>query len=229
MIDSIEKLILAEGGGGWIVPVIVFLFYGVVNISKMIAERKQQQKLDEQPTEMSKANKPAGNVDYTTTRRAKNLPYAPKNDMPPVQKIPQRIQPRPEVRPIPVARPAQTPVRAQRPVPVHRETPAQRPAKQVQRSTNIKQVSVQPDRKRFSQSPSSAKEQVSQRKSVPKKRTVHQPKPAAQRVASAPAPAAQQNLLKLFQNSNEIKKGILYAEILGKPMALRDDQNLSLL
>lgn len=230
MIDLLDNIIMAgRGSGGWIGPLFLILFFVFINVAKVIAQRKQQQKLDEKPTDLSRPRqKTVQPTDYTTTRRSQNLPYAPKNEMPAAQNIqPRAQQPDPQQQK-PVKRTVQqAPAHAQR-----TETVQSRPQKPVQRQTRdqkirsprtVQQAASQPTRRLQRQPRAVPKKQIKQQKVVQTTRPVQQQKAVRQPVKTKPAATG---LIHLLQNSNELKKGIIYAEILGKPAALKDDYNV---
>ena len=210
MIDSIGKLLIAGWEGSWIIPLIVFLFYVFINISRVIAERKDQ-KLAEQPSDLKRPrHRPIDGPNYSTKHRVRNLPKAPKHDSPAMQKIPPCIQPQTEVKPAPFDRHTQTRVKQQ-----------DQPLKFY---NSVQQISVHPDRKLFNQSSIEEKKHIPQNIEIPiiMKQSVDHKTTLPQRPLTAPT--SQPRFLHLFPNSLELKKGILYAEILGKPIALKDYQ-----
>lgn len=207
--NDLFELILAAGGKqrdfSWIFPLVLFVVYGISAIGKVIQNKQSQQPDEEKETEQKPRYKPIEQKQEPLTpeqRRAQRLPYAPK------QGQPHQPQPRPAAPAL--ARPErhmETVVVEQRSAPIARPVTRQPAPRPVQAAVRKRTHAVQ------------ARAAVATKKQIaptPPK----QPLPVAEIL---PKPALKKSrLAELLTDKNDLRRGIIYSEIFGKPVAIRD-------
>jgi hypothetical protein len=220
--NNLLEMILAarKKGGGfeWIVPLIFVGVYIVGGIAKMRAAKKEgAAEPEEKPGALggegklrykaldgtAAARRPAPKL-RSVQPRAKQLPYAKPSAQPTAQR-PTPRQPRPVAPgPQPIVRPI--PVQARREGQIQVPRPRPRPAPAAPRPW--------PKHKRAEPKPAP---RVAQKPRLPQK-------PAAAVVSEPPAQIVRKRrtLRQDLSGSSNLQRAIIYSEILGKPLALRD-------
>jgi len=224
MIDFLETIVAArKKGGGWIVPIIFVVIYIVSALAKLKRGGAEEDiELEKRPSlrdtegkfrykaldEAGARERPAGPRPVPT--RAKTLPYA-KPGAPGAQ----RQRPAPS-QPLPV-QPRQPQPVSRRPQPTVQPRPARvpshlRPQEPPVRPGPIRPAQASPPRPRPKTTP-----RVAQKLRRPQK-------PAAAVVSEPPAQVVRKRrtLRQDLSGSSNLQRAIIYSEILGKPLALRD-------
>jgi hypothetical protein len=227
--------ILAKSGLGDLAPILII---GAIMIFKAIgkalsekaAEKAEDMRLAEKGEKEGPRYKPIAQEDETklrykpipetnrqqrsvlrpTTSKSQDLPYAPRRTAKPAPKPKQRMQAEPIQVERPKSRKAARATEPQEVIPYAKsipETPkrtAERPKPRQTRPAHrniARQVSAVQARK----------QQARQQQKPP----VQTPKQATEQ------PRSQQSLIDSLRNKDNLKRAILYSEILGKPIALR--------
>jgi len=223
MTDLLEMILAArrKGGGGWVqllIPIAFVVIYVISGLAKMkrgaqdedIELEEREQPAPGQPGEFrykvlddtAAAKRPA--PPRSVQPRAKQLPYAKPSAQPTAQR-PTPRQSRP-VAPGPQPRVRPRPIQARREAKIQVPRPRPRPAPSAARP--------RPKHKRAEPKPAP---RVAQKPRQPQK-------PAAAAVSEPPAEAVRKRrtLRQDLSGSSNLQRAIIYSEILGKPLALRD-------
>ena len=222
MTDLLEMILAArrKGGGGWVqllIPIVFVVIYVISGLAKMKRGASDEDiELEEEPSlrdtegklrykaldEAGARERPA--APRSVQPRAKQLPYAKPSAQPTAQR-PAPRQPRP-VAPGPQPRVRPRPVQAQREGQIQVPRLRPRPAPAAGRP--------RPKHKRDEPKPAP---RVAQKPRQPQK-------PAAAVVSEPPAEAVRKRrtLRQDLSGSSNLQRAIIYSEILGKPLALRD-------
>jgi hypothetical protein len=216
MIDFLETFLAArKKGGGWIVPIIFVVIYIVSALGKLKKGGAQEDiEFEKRPSlrdtegklrykaldEAGARERPAG--PRPVPPRTKTLPYAKPGVQPTTQRQPQPVtrRPQPTVQP----RPARVPSYMRPQMPPVRPGPI-RPAQMPPLQPRPKQQRVKP-------------------KAAPRVEKPRQPQKAAAAVVKPPAEVVHKSrtLRADLRGSSNLQRAIIYSEILGKPLALRD-------
>jgi len=226
MIDFLETIVAArKKGGGWIIPIIFVVIYIVSALAKLKRGGAEKDiELEKRPSlrdtegklrykaldEAGARERPAG--PRPVPPRAKTLPYA-KPGAPGAPR--ERPAPR---QPLPV-QPSQPQPAARRPQPTVQPRPARVPS-----HLRPQEPPVRPGPIRAAQTPRprpkpikpKAAPRVAQKPRKPQKVAAVETKPPAQIVRKRASLRAD------LSGSSNLQRAIIYSEILGKPLALRD-------
>ncbi len=217
MTDLLEMILAArrKGGGGWVqllIPIVFVVIYVVSGLAKMKrGARDEDIELEEEPSlrdtegklrykaldEAGARERPA--APRSVQPRAKQLPYAKPSARPAAQR-PAPRQPRQpaELRPVQDRRQIQPQIQRPRP----------RPAPAARRHTRPR---PKPERAEPKPAP-----RVAQKPRLPQKPAAAAVKPPAEVVHK------RRTLRQDLSGSSNLQRAIIYSEILGKPLALRD-------
>lgn len=228
MIDFLETVVAArKKGGGWIVPIIFVVIYIVSALAKLKRGGAEKDiELEKRPSlretegkfrykaldEAGARERPAG--PRPVPPRAKTLPYA-KPGAPGAPR--QRPAPR---QPLPV-QPRQPQPAARRPQPTVQPRPARvpshlRPQVPSVRPGPIRAAQAPPSRPRPKPIKPKAAPRVAQKPRQPQKVAAAAVKPPAEAVRK------RRTLRQDLSGSSNLQRAIIFSEILGKPLALRD-------
>ncbi|MCK4960176.1 MAG: hypothetical protein KAT00_12270 [Planctomycetes bacterium] len=238
--NGICETILAESGGWFqiLVAVAFMVIYGLGGLAKVRNAQKEAEEEGHEPEHPDERPqrppryKPIGDqpaTRRTTSQRARTLPYA--RDAGTGEPAETRPQPR-QVHPVP--RPASRPQTPQQPTPARVHRPAspspppvpqaqhgQRPHRRPVPVAQVEHAQVRPATSRPQPRPASR----------PAVRKVRRPKPAKPAKIAAPAKKAPQPVpviplealsIASLREPDNLKMAIVFSEILGKPIALRD-------
>jgi len=239
MVDVIG-IMLAAKDGGWVeylIPVIIFAVYAIGGIAKAMSKKRQEQEQSGRSASSGSRYKPLDDSRSTDQRAAqrykpieapqrsgpsrpayaqgKNLPYAPRPDK---QQAPapaaRQSEREPQVAREPANRPA---VKYPQPAavrPVRQQQPQQRDKPLPKRPASVYTVHAKPVTR-----PEVVKhKKVSMRKVAPVKRLKAEPKQDREFGVS----------LEKLTAADNLRNAIIYSEILGKPIALRDAGDFAL-
>jgi hypothetical protein len=224
------QIILAKGDGGWVqllIPIVVVVLYVVSGLAKL--KRGQE----EEAFELEKRERPipgvAGKLRYksldkatdakrpaaprSVQQRAQQLPYAKPSAQPAAQRRQAPQRPPQPTKPRPVA-PGPQPRARSRPVQARREGQIQVPRPRT-RPAPARAAAARPRPKHRHVEPKPAPK-VAQKLRQPQKAAATTVKPPAE-VALKP-----RTLRTDLSGSSNLQRAIIYSEILGKPLALRD-------
>jgi hypothetical protein len=223
MTDLLEMILAArrKGGGGWVqllIPIAFVVVYVVSGLAKMKSgARDEDIELEKRPSlrdtegklrykaldEAGARERPA--TPLSVQPRAKQLPYAKPSARPAAQR-PAPRQPR---------QPAETRPAARRPQPTVQPRPARVPS-------HLRPQVAPPVRPRSA--PATGRPRPKPKRDEPKTAPRVAQKPAAAVVSEPPAEAVRKRrtLRQDLSGSSNLQRAIIYSEILGKPLALRD-------
>ena len=209
------NMILAAGKRNfdfsWVVPLILFAVYAFSAIGKFLQQRKEKQLEEESPQQIKPRFKPLDNGQQKPAsltpeqRRAQRLPYAPRQSQQPKPAALRQVQPVRQLSPESVKETLAPVLQPVKPT-VQRMTPRSMPIQPtVRKRTHAVKAGTATAVKRQPQ-PVKARQRIAK----PKPHTTA--KPAAK----------QSRLAELLTDKNDLRRGIIYSEIFGKPIALRD-------
>ena len=193
----------------WVIPLIFFAVYVFSAIGKFLQQRKEKQ-LEEESPRPKPRYKPLDNGRQKPTsltpeqRRAQRLPYAPRQSQQPKPVAPRPVQPV-RLRPESVKEPL---------------TPVLQPVKPTVQRVTPRSMPTQPTVRKRTHAVKARTATAVKRQPQPVKARQRIAKPKPQPTAK---PAAKQSrLAELLTDRNDLRRGIIYSEIFGKPIALRD-------
>ncbi len=201
MTDFLETIVAArKKGGGWIVPIIFVVIYIVSALGKLKRGGGEEDiELEKRP-----------NLRDTEGKfRYKSLDDTAARQRPAAQRsVP--TQPRQPLRPQPVAR---------RPQPTVQPRPARVPS-----LLRPQAPSVRPGPIRSAQAPAPRPRPVKPKAALRARQKPRQPQKVAAAVVKPPAEVVHKprTLRSDLSGSSNLQRAIIYSEILGKPLALRD-------
>lgn len=209
MIDFLETILAArKKSGGWVellIPIIFVIIYVVSALAKMKkGARDGQIELKERPSLSDTEGKfRYKSLDDTAARQR---PAAPRQPLP--------TQPRQPIRPQPAAR---------RPQPTVQPRPARVPSHLRPQVPSVRPGPIQPAQVRPPRH--KPKQRLVKPKAVPRAvQKLRQPQKVAAAVVKPPAEVVHKprTLRADLSGSSNLQRAIIYSEILGKPLALRD-------
>ena len=210
MIDFLETILAArKKSGGWVellIPIIFVIIYVVSALAKMKkGARDGQIELKERPSLSDTEGKfRYKSLDDTAARQR---PAAPRQPLP--------TQPRQPIRPQPAAR---------RPQPTVQPRPARVPSHLRPQTPPVRPGPIQPAQVVHPPRPKAKQRRVATKAAPRAVQKLRQPQKVAAAVVKPPAEVVHKprTLRADLSGSSNLQRAIIYSEILGKPLALRD-------
>lgn len=208
MLDLLSMMLAARNrtpNFEWVIPVIFFAVYAFSAIGKVLKERKDKQQQEESPKPKPRYKSLDDEQERLPVtgqqRRAQRLPYAPKQPQRTRPVTPRTVEPA-AFEELSVSAPQ--PVRPAAAHPTVRSVSASTP-KRIPTATHKRTHAV---RARTTTAVKRQAAPATEKSITPKP----QPKPATQK----------SRLAELLTDNNDLRRGIIYSEIFGKPIGLRD-------